>query len=151
MAKHNKGGMHPTRIFKTPEELEAAWQLFKENLKEQSKEWVKVQYVGKDGERVEEPQKLPLTLEGFNRYCYNNYGEVEQYFRNKDECYDDFVGICSRIRQEIRDNQIIGGMLGFFNASITQRLNNLVDKQEVENTGDGTFNVIVHKTPKAEK
>jgi hypothetical protein len=151
MAKHNKGGMHPTRIFKTPEELEAAWQLFKENLKEQSKEWVKVQYVGKDGERVAEPQKLPLTMEGFEVYCYNNIGCVNQYFDNKDGLYDDFVTITTHIRKEIRENQIIGGMVGFFHPNITARLNNLVEKQEVENTGDGTFNVIVHKTPKAEK
>ena len=148
MAKYNEGGMHPKRIFKTPDELLDAWMKFKENLKEQSKEWVKVQYVGKDGQRVEEPQKLPLTMEGFNRYCYTHYGEVKQYFDNKDGYYDDFVVICSRIREEIRDNQIIGGMLGFFNPSITARLNSLVDKQEVEQTGDSTFNVIVHENKK---
>jgi hypothetical protein len=148
MAKYNEGGMHPKRIFKTPEEMQSAWGEFKVDLNKQSKEWVKVSYVGKDGERVEEPQKLPLTLEGFKRFCRNNYGEVEHYFSNTDKMYDEFCGICSHIREEIRDNQIIGGMIGFFNPSITQRLNSLVDKQEVEQTGDSTFNVIVHETKK---
>ena len=32
--------MHPTRIFKTPEELEEAFNQYKINLKEQSNEWV---------------------------------------------------------------------------------------------------------------
>lgn len=124
--------MHPTRIFKSPEELEKAWIEFKEDTKNQSNEWKKIQYVGKDGNRVEDSMKIPLTLEGFERFCRNKYGCVSQYFDNKDGYYTEFVAICSYIRKEIRENQIIGGMLGFFNPSITQRLNNLTEKQEVE-------------------
>lgn len=124
--------MHPTRIFKTPKKLEKAWNEYKENLKEQSKEWIVVQYVGKDGDKKEDPQKVPMTLEGFKRFCYNKYGCVNQYFDNKDELYNAFVAICSRIREEIRENQIIGGMLGFYNPSITQRLNNLAEKSQIE-------------------
>jgi hypothetical protein len=122
--------MHPTRIFKTPEELEQAFEQYKESLKEEAKQWLKVQYVGKDGERVADPQKVPYTLEGFKRFCRKNYGDVEQYFWNKDSYYNDFVGICSYIKNEIRENQITGGLLGFYNPSITQRLNNLTDKVE---------------------
>jgi hypothetical protein len=121
---------HPSRIFKTEEEMAEAWAKFKENLKEQADEWKKVQYVGKDGDKREDPQKVPMTLEGFKRFCRENYGEIEQYFSNQDKYYDDFIGICSRIREEIRENQIIGGMLGFFNPSITQRLNGLTEKTE---------------------
>jgi hypothetical protein len=73
---------------------------------------------------------VPYTLEGFKRYCRKNYGDVEQYFWNKDNYYNDFVGICSYIKNEIRENQITGGLLGFYNPSITQRLNNLTDKVE---------------------
>jgi uncharacterized short protein YbdD (DUF466 family) len=124
--------MHPTRIFKTPDELKIAFDKYKDNLKQQSKEWVKVQYVGKDGDRVEEPQKVPMTLEGFKRYCREHYGDSHQYFINKDALYDDFVPICHAIKEEIRENQITGGLLGFFNPSITQRLNGLVDKKETE-------------------
>lgn len=129
MAKN--GNIHPTRLFKTPEELLKAWEEFKEDVKKQSNEWVKVQYVGKEGERREDPQKVPLTLEGFKRFCREYYGEVEQYFGNQGGYYEDFIGVCSRIREEIRENQIIGGLLGFFNPSITQRLNGLVEKQEI--------------------
>lgn len=124
--------MHPTRIFQSPEDLQKAWDEFKTDVKYQANEWLKVQYVGKNGDRVEDSVKVPLTMEGFRRFCYLHYGEIEQYFRNKDEYYNDFVDICSRIKNEIRENQIIGGMLGFFNTSITQRLNGLTEK--VDNT-----------------
>ena len=140
--------MHPTRIFKSPEEVEIVWAEFKEDLKEQSKEWIKVQYVGKEGEKKSDPQKIPLTLEGFERFCYNKYGSIDQYFKNKDELYTDFIPVCSRIKNEIRENQIIGGMVGFFNPSITQRLNNLADTQNVNNSGDAVINVTVHKGEK---
>jgi hypothetical protein len=127
--------MHPTRIFKEPKDIENAWLKFKEDLNIQSLDWVKIQYVGKDGNRVKEPQKVPFTFEGFKRFCRNNYGEVEQYFTNQDDYYSDFIGVCRAIKEEIRENQIIGGLLGFHNPSITQRLNGLVEKQETEIKG----------------
>ena len=131
--------MHPTRIFKSPEELEHAWTLYKESLREEALEWVKVQYVGKDGDRVTDPLKLPYTMEGFEVFCYKNFGTVEQYFKNKDEYYTDFVPICSHIKKEIRSNQITGGLLGVYNPSITQRLNNLSEtvKQDIS----GSLNI----------
>jgi hypothetical protein len=126
------GNIHPTRIFKTEADLLKAWDEYKENLKEQAGEWLKVQYVGKEGERVTDAQKVPMTMEGFERFCYERYGVIEQYFKNQDNYYNDFIPICSRIAKEIRENQIVGGMLGFYNPSITQRLNGLADKQEVK-------------------
>jgi len=124
--------MHPTRIFKKPEELKEAWLAYKEAIEIESKQWLKVQYVGKDGDRKTDAQKVPYTLEGFKRFCRENYGEVEQYFSNQDGYYEDFIGICRHVREEIRENQIVGGMLGFYNPSITQRLNGLVDKTETK-------------------
>lgn len=124
---------HPTRIWQNEEDVIKVWNDYKEDLKNKESEWLKVQYVGKDGERVEDPIKLPLTFEGFKRFCWdNNIGCIEQYFVNKDNLYNDFVSICSRIKTEIRENQIIGGMIGAFNPSITQRLNGLADKTELD-------------------
>ena len=121
--------MHPTRIFRTPDELEQAWKLYKESLEKQE-EWFKVQYVGKEGERVTDAFKMPYTFDGFEVFCYENYGCVEQYFKNTGGLYNDFVPLCSHIKKEIRSNQITGGLLGVYNPSITQRLNNLVEKVE---------------------
>ena len=123
--------MHPTRIFATPEQMGKAFEDYKDDLRSQSYEWKKVQYVGKDGDRVEEPMKVPMTIEGFKRYCRTTHGDISAYLKNADNLYNDFIPICSHIKEEIRENQILGGMLGFYNPSITQRLNGLVEKQEM--------------------
>ena len=135
--------IHPTRIFKTPEELEEAFKGYKEQLKEQSNEWMKVQYVGKDGDKREDPQKVPMTLEGFKRYCRENYGDVKNYFDNSEGLYDDFKVICSHIKEQIREDQIIGGLLGFYNPSITQRLNGRTEKVETDNTHKGKIEITL--------
>ena len=128
---------HPTRIFKTPEELLKVWNEYKEDVEEQECKWQKIQYVGKDGERVSDPVKIPYTLEGLKRYCWDKeVGDISSYFTNDRDLYDDFTTICSRIKNEIREHQIIGGMNGFFNASITQRLNGLADKKELDVKGE---------------
>ena len=116
---------NPTWIFKQPEDMQKAWEGYKEGIPKEGSRWLKVQYVGKDGDRKADPQKVPYTLEGFKRYCRENHGEVEQYFKNQDDAYTAFLPICSRIREEIREDQITGGLLGFYNPSITQRLNSL--------------------------
>ena len=71
-------------------------------------------------------------MEGFEIFCWNEVGDVEQYFKNINKAYDEFLPICSHIRKEIRRDQIEGGMVGQYNASITQRLNGL--KEQVEQT-----------------
>jgi hypothetical protein len=128
MAKH--------KYIETPEKM---WQLFCDyvsDLKTKEAEWVNIQYVGKDGEKKEDNLKLPLTIEGFKRYCWDvEIGCVEQYFKNQDGLYEAYIPICSRIKNSIRENQILGGMLNVFNPSITQRLNGLVDKKETEHKG----------------
>jgi len=125
------------RNIESPESL---WILFKEyvvDLKERESEWLKVQYVGKEGERKTDPFKLPLTFEGFKRYCWDvEVGSIEQYFTNQDELYKEYIGICSRIKTSIRENQILGGMLGVFNPSITQRLNGLADRSDITSGGE---------------
>lgn len=140
------GNIHPTRIFENELELSKAWKEYKESLNEQAKEWLKVQYVGKDGQRVTDGLKVPMTLEGFKRFCRENYGEVGQYFNNQDGLYADFIAICSHIKEEIRENQIIGGLLGIYNPSITQRLNNLVEK--VQEDGEKNLTIKVEYVKK---
>lgn len=123
---------HPTRVFLDPDDMEFAWMEYRDWVKEESKEWVKVQYVGKDGARVTDRYKLPLVLEGFYRFCKQEKGgSCKHYFVNSDGYYDDFRTICDQIKDEIRENHITGGMLNVFNPSITQRLQGMVDKTEV--------------------
>lgn len=81
---------------------------------------------------IDLPLQRPLTLEGFDNYCFEHgdINDIHDYFKNKDGRYEDFAPICSRIKYLIRQDQIEGGMAGIYNASITQRLNGLVDKTE---------------------
>lgn len=126
------GNIHPTRIFKSPDDLLKKWKEYKTYVEEvESLKWQKIQYVGRDGERVTDKYKVPLTIEGFKVYCFNNkIGTVWQYFENKDGYYNDFVEVCTHIKNETRFDQITGGLLNMYNPSITQRLNNLVEKTE---------------------
>jgi hypothetical protein len=119
--------MNPRNV-ETPERM---WELFLDYQKQtKSNPRYKTQFVGRDGDMVKEPLERPLTMEGFELYCVDNVGYVHQYFVNQDNMYDAYLNICTRIRKTIREDQITGGMVGQYNASITQRLNGLVEKQE---------------------
>ncbi|MEB0262913.1 terminase small subunit [Mucilaginibacter sp. 10I4] len=87
----------------------------------------------KFGEMVKQPCEVPLTKEGFYNYCANKeiISTLKDYFSNRDSRYSEYVPICTRILDEIRQDQIEGGMVGQYNPSITQRLNGLADKQEI--------------------
>lgn len=121
--------MAKNKYIETPEKM---YQLF-EKYKSKIHENPRYQYqLDKTGKIVPVPLRVPLTFEGFYVYCYNEIGCIDQYFENRDKRYSEYVAICSRIKKEIRQDQIEGGMVGQYNASITQRLNNLIDKQQHE-------------------
>jgi len=134
---------HP-KNFPTPEDLESVIKLWKASLITQANKWKKPQYVGKDGHRVEDEIKIPMIFEGFKRFCYENgYGTVEQYFTNQDGLYDKYIGVCHALKNEIREDLIIGGLLGFYNTSITQRVTDLTDKTENKNTNTHSGNIDI--------
>lgn len=146
MAKH--------KYIETPEKM---WELFVKyaTLTKQSPRY-RTQFVGRDGVMVKEPLERPLTLEGFELYLAEEgiIEDFQQYFENRDGRYEQYVYICSRIKKSIRKDQIEGGMVGQYNPSITQRLNNLVEKTENKNEHSGTINANfgnpIQSTPKAE-
>jgi len=93
------------------------------------------------GKVVQETLKVPLTIEGFKNFCYDEVGCIDRYLLNRDSAFPEFVTICSRIKDNIRQDQIEGGMVGQYNPSITQRLNNLVERQDVT-SGDQSVNEV---------
>lgn len=122
--------MGKKKYIETPEKM---WEYF-----ESYKKWVKsnpiqVQdYVGKDAEMVYRTKERPLTIDGFECWCYDNeiISDLSQYFANTEQRYTEYQTICSRIRKAVRTDQIEGGMAGIYNPSITQRLNNLTERTE---------------------
>ena len=95
-------------------------------------------WVGKDANTVNREKERPLTFIGFQNHLddIGVLSVVEQYFENREERYTDFVGICSRIKRTIKDDQIAGGMVGIYNPSITQRLNGLTDNVDITSKGN---------------
>ena len=124
-----------------PEEL---WQLFeeyKEDLIVQAEKWKKVQYVGKEGDRVEDAPTMPMILKGFYTFCHYKLGCVKQYFLNDGNRYEEFVTITSRIRDEIEANQVSGALLGNFNPNLTARLNGIKEHTETITTSINILNI----------
>lgn len=124
--------MGKNKYIETPEKM---WELFT-----QYKAWVKdnpikvEDYVGKDAQRVQRNRERPLTFEGFENYVadLNIIQDLGHYFANTDNSYTNYRTICSRIKRVIRQDQIEGGLVNIYNTSITQRLNGLTDKKEID-------------------
>lgn len=123
--------MAKKKYIETPEKLYELFKAYKEEVKSNPR--TKDVFGGKDFNRDSERLERPLTMEGFEVYCYDVIGCVNHYFDNPDNRYEEYSTICSRIKKEIRMDQIEGGMVGQYNPSITQRLNGLADKQENKN------------------
>jgi hypothetical protein len=134
MAKN--GNIHPTRVFKSADELLSAWNEYKRIRDDEAKKWAKIQYVGKNGTRVEDYPPMPYVLDGFVSWYKDEYGHyIHQYFKNPSAYGDDFLTIVTHIIAE-RDNNIqTGTLLGFYNASMGNRIVGLADKKEVEHSG----------------
>jgi hypothetical protein len=122
--------MAKRKYIETPEKL---WEYFENYKAYIDRNPIRKQdYVGKDATLVYRELQRPYTMEGFENYLANNdiIEDLGQYLENRDNRYSEYVAICSRIKREIKQNQIEGGMAGIYNPSITQRLNGLVEKQE---------------------
>lgn len=134
--------MGKNKYVESPEKM---WELFIAYKSETKQQPIKVQdFVGKDGVEVKREKERPLTMEGFENYCFKMgvISDLSHYFANLDDRYTDYIAICRTIRREIRQDQIEGGMAGIYNPSITQRLNGLTEKLNEESKKDITVKVF---------
>ena len=124
--------MAKKKYIETPEIL---WQHFLDYRKTIKEKPIMVKdWVGKDADQVYKEKERPLTIEGFENYLEDEgiIGDLSHYFANTNNSYSEYLTICSRIKRNVRQDQIEGGMVGIYNPSITQRLNSLIDKKETE-------------------
>lgn len=133
--------MGKNKYIETPERF---WELFcqyKKHTKENP--ILKHIFVGKDGQSTYEQREKPLTMVGFENFVCEHtkisYPNLKAYFENKEGAYDDYLPISSRIKAEIQQDQIEGGMSMIYSQSITARLNNLVERKQTEHSG--TLNI----------
>jgi hypothetical protein len=124
--------MGKPKYIETPEIL---WKHFEEYKKEtKSKPFLVKDWVGKDALDVYREKERPLTIEGFECWLADQdiIADLSHYFSNYENRYTEYLAICSRVKKAVRQDQIEGGMAGMYNPSITQRLNNLVEKTQTE-------------------
>lgn len=129
--------MPKKKYIETPDKLWEMFQEYKDSVK--SRPRTNHVFVGKNGDDARQELERPLTMEGFEVYCFENYSDVHHYFDNTDGRYEDYRTICSHIKKVIRQDQIEGGMVGQYNPSITQRLNGLKEQTETTITEQPFF------------
>jgi hypothetical protein len=85
MAKH--------KYIETPEKMWEYFEAYAKETKENPR--YKVEYVGKEGERVKTPLERPLTMEGFELYLSNQgiIADLSHYFCNLDNRYSEYLDI----------------------------------------------------------
>ena len=121
--------MAKKKYIETPEKMWELFQAYKKEVKDNPR--VKVEYVGRNGEKVETPIERPLIIEGFKTYCAYQVGSIQHYWINYEGNYDEYQPIITRIKEEIRAEQIDGAMVSAYNSNLTARVNNI--KEQTEN------------------
>ena len=124
--------MANNKYIETPEKL---WELFESYVeKERSNPMYKVEYVGKDGDRVDTPLQVPITFEGFECYLADEgiIQDLGKYSANTDNAYTEFVTIITRIRNNCFVQNFKGASVGLFNANIIAKKLGLIEKTQMD-------------------
>ena len=120
------------KYIESPERL---WELFSQFVEhEKNNPMYRVDYVGKDGDKVNTPLQVPITFEGFECWLADE-GIIEQlgdYSSNKGGAYDSYSAIITRIRQNCFAQNFKGAAVGLFNANIIAKKLGLIEKSEVK-------------------
>jgi hypothetical protein len=125
------------KYIETPEKL---WELFLEYVKyERGNPMFKRDYVGKDGEEKETPLMTPITFEGFECYLWDKdiISDLKDYASNKQERYNSYAPIITRIRQNCFVQNYKGASVGLFNANLIARKLGISDTQKTDITTNG--------------
>lgn len=77
----------------------------------------------------------PLTIDGFKTFCNKAGSDINNYWHNVGNAYSSYTSIVTRIKEEIRNDQIEGALVGQYQQNIVARLNGLTEKQDVTTNG----------------
>lgn len=131
-------------IFTSPEQLWNACLEYFESV--DGRTWDQEDWVGKDAEKVTRHHVTPYTLTGLCVFLDVGLSYLNQFEQSDTaKSNKDFSVIISRVRQIIATQQLEGSMTGFFNPTITARLNNLTEKTETALSGTVNLGVTVTK------
>ena len=137
--------MGKPKMMESPYKL---WELFEAYKKETKANRRRVPKATPKGILYEEHEP-PLTMVGFETFVSDSgfNQELSYYFANREDRYSEYVPICSRISKAIKKDQIEGGMVGQYNASITQRLNGLTERVDATTQGDKVNSIEITIVP----
>lgn len=124
MAKH--------KYIETPEKLYEVFLKYAEDTKSRVR---RIPKATNKGVQYEE-HTPPLTIDGFKTYCNKSGYDINRYWYNVDNSYSEYVSIVTRIKEEIRNDQIEGALVGQYQQNIVARLNGLTEKTDVTTGGD---------------
>ena len=116
------------KYIETPKRL---WDLFCEFVEhERNNPMMKREYVGKDGDPVDTALQVPITFEAFECWLadigiISNLGD---YAKNKDNRYESYAPIITRIRNNCFAQNFKGAAVGLFNANIIAKKLGLAEK-----------------------
>jgi len=118
------------KYIESPDKLK---ELFEEYVKHEAMSpMFKVEYVGKEGERVNTPLQVPITFEGFECYLADRgiIQDLGDYASNKDNNYSEFSTIITHIRRHCFVQNFKGASVGLFNANIIAKKLGLIEKSQ---------------------
>lgn len=124
MAKH--------KYIESPEKM---WELFEEYvIHEKKNPMLKVEYVGRDGKKVDTRLDVPITFMGFELYLQdeNVIQDLGDYVSDKSSRYKEYATIITRIQNNCYHQNFKGASVNLFNANLIARKLGLVDKQHTE-------------------
>ena len=120
------------RNIKDPEEL---YSLFEQYAIETKGRTRKVPKATNKGVLYEE-HVPPLTIDGFKTFCNKQGMDINRYWYGVGEGFDAYVSIVTRIKEEIRNDQVEGALVGQYQQNIVARLNALTEKTDVTSNGE---------------
>lgn len=116
---------------KTPEEFYKLFETYVEHTKTRKRLVPKATNKGV----LYEEHIPPLTIDGFKAFSNQTATDINRYWYNVGE-FDAFVSVVTRIKEEIRQDQIEGALVGQYQQNIVARLNNLTEKTDVTTNGE---------------
>lgn len=105
--------------------------------------WMKIDFKGKDADRVEIPCERPYSIEGLCVFLNISAKTFGNY--SKSEGYETYFQICAHIKNIIDAQHFEGGATGAFNASIVSMKLGL--QQKIDTTTNGESINTVPLTP----
>ena len=122
-------GLHKT--IESPEKLLEYFNQYKKN--EEENRLFKIEYVGREGTRVDTPLHYPLTMEGFKTWLFMNsiIADLSDYVKNKDNRYDDFAPIITHIKNFIFAHNFKGASVQLLNPNLIARQLGIKDQSDI--------------------